>query len=427
MRVWTVMVLMPPWWTVSTTVANMRVFRGSYGGSVEEHWRFGYEMGVKFKEDIRVRLSEMAQEPATRALSDIFDEERYDGKVLAEVQGIADGSGFPYESILALNLREEMHGGVSNYHTQGCSDYTAPPVVGHNEDNRASERNRTFLAEVTIDGTSFVALVYAGELPTAGFGWNEKVAFTTDYVEPVDFLNTGYGRVFVARSLLAASSVEAALEIASWPHVAGHNYQIFNKTHFYVGEVARDIAVFRFTTKPIFKANEYDWIHIPQRIGPSTVHRTARALAQLPKPHSATDVLNVLWDDADVDASGRYGIYCPTCTLCTLLFDGPRVTIYVDKRIVYERPDWAVLDDWKTSLSSNMPRSEETTLLRRPFVLRLQEEAHPTNLVTAVFLRLSDFFRRLGAISQWWFAGVWICFCLLLLIIGRSCFLGAYS
>jgi len=74
----------------------------------------------------------------------------------------------------------------------------------------------------------------------------------------------------------------------------------------------------------------------------STVHRTTRALAQLPAPRTASDVLAVLWDDNDVDGSGRYGIYCDTCTLCTALFDGPRVTIYVDRRRVWGADDWAV-------------------------------------------------------------------------------------
>ncbi|KAJ8605628.1 hypothetical protein CTAYLR_000102 [Chrysophaeum taylorii] len=346
-------------------------------------------MGLYGAEMIRLRLAEAvdpssssSKVPTTtiRGFDESFHEQKYP-LFMAEIRGIANGSGVDYDEILWLNLREEG---------RGCSDYTVPPAVGHNEDNRPSDWNRTFLAEVWIDGAFMVGYVYAGELPTGGFGWNTKIVATVDYVEPRDFLlRGGVGRNWVGRALLAAQSLEEALEIARVPHIAGHNYQIFNSTHFFVGEVARNLSVFFEAKGPVFKANEYDLLDIPQRIGPSTVHRTARALAQLGAPEDAKGILDVLWDERDVDGSGRYGIYCPTCTLCTALFDKKRVSIYVAKRLVYELGDWTRPTWFPAAAAAN--DSLLLVLLQEEGVVLRREEPHHWSQMAAVALVLVFF------------------------------------
>jgi len=399
-------------WLLWSPARAWKVFRGSYGSSKAEHWRFGYEMGQTYAAAIRERrpLWRGTEEELRRVFDETFYEERYP-LYLEELRGVAAGSGVDEFSIFKLNMQEETRAAPAK--ADGCSDYTAPPVVGHNEDNRASEKNKTFLAEVAFDGEWFSALTYAGELPTAGFGWNAHVAFTTDYVEPRDFLFAGVGRLWVARHMLTATSLDEALEIARTPHVAGHNYQVFNKTHFFAGEVARDLSIFRPVSAPLFKANEYDWLDIPQNIGESTVHRTARARAQLPTPTTARQVLDVLWDDHDVDQTGRLGIYCDTCTLCTVLFDGPRLTIYEDKRAVYARADWARRLDWIRPSSSSSSGQQ-------PRLVSSLGRLHQSNGTS-----LASFFASLAArlrhLPQWFFACLWFLLCLALILCSRNC------
>jgi len=191
------------------------VFRASYGGSVSEHFRFGRDMGRAFRSTISARLAILRSTGLPRPFDLALHEARFP-EYVAELRGLANGSGLAFDTILRLNLDEEAAHDLPSGELFGCSDsvfssrrratdeepddrpQVAPPVVGHNEDNSPADKEKVFLADVAFDGAWFVALTYAGELPTSGFGWNADVAFTTDYVEPLSAENA-------ASSLLCAS------------------------------------------------------------------------------------------------------------------------------------------------------------------------------------------------------------------------------
>lgn len=135
---------------------------------------------------------------------------------MAELQGIADGSGLPFEvggrvdffvrivmmsnfaaqTVFIENLSEEFENSIpSSFNvaavsaserepTLRCSDIVlvSPTVrvVAHNEDSGAQDVNRTAIVTAKIgNDPKFVAYTYMGDLPSGAFGFNSAgVAFT---------------------------------------------------------------------------------------------------------------------------------------------------------------------------------------------------------------------------------------------------------
>lgn len=101
------------------------------------------------------------------------------------------------------------------------------------------------------------------------FGWNYNgILFTMNYVKPLSYVNNGIARIFVARKLLEAKSMDEAFKIVTMKNqMCGRNYQIMdvNKKSILCIEVANDGLYKTFECsegKPHFHANNYNILDV---------------------------------------------------------------------------------------------------------------------------------------------------------------------
>lgn len=98
------------------------------------------------------------------------------------------------------------------------SDHKSEIILGHNEDGGYESRDESALITIHLEGSTvvepirFTSFVYAGELPTDAFFWNEHgVIATMNGLYPVQCFAGGLGRNFISRHLVAARSIDDAI------------------------------------------------------------------------------------------------------------------------------------------------------------------------------------------------------------------------
>jgi predicted choloylglycine hydrolase len=279
----------------------------------------------------------------------------------AELEGIAQGSGRPFEDLLLVNLRGEYrrfltwrHGG----YVHGCSDCTLvtddAALIGHNEDGAPSFRGSMYLVHARVEGKpAFTALSYPGFLCGNALGFNaEGICFSVDHVQPRD-ARVGVGRHFIARSLLEARSLDDAIERVTAPgRASGFSYTIGSipERRVVLVEVAPENHHVREIRGAYFHANHYrDLTDVDQIIHPSSRARVERARVMMRErglagnalspskglsDQNAAGVLAILGDQTN----GQYPIHRTAtapdqaATLCTALFDldARQLRIYTD-------------------------------------------------------------------------------------------------
>ncbi len=271
---------------------------------------------------------------------------------LAELEGMAQGSGRPFEDLFLVNLRGEYRTFFHGAEAQACSDCAVvtdhaasltnnaasltnnAALIGHNEDGSPSFRDNLYVVHAKIAGKpAFTALSYPGFLCGNAFGFNaEGICYSVDHVQPRNGA-VGVGRHFIARSLLEARSLDDAIRRVTVPdRASGFSYTIGSipERRIVVVEVAPEDHHVREVRGAYFHANHYRELAVDQIIHPSSRARVERAEAML-KEHGlaglsdqdAAGVLAILGDEA----SEPYPIYrtaaAPdrSATLCTALFD----------------------------------------------------------------------------------------------------------
>ena len=70
----------------------------------------------------------------------------------------------------------------------------------------STDVNHTALLDLALDGRRFVAYSYLGNLATNVFGWNDRIAFTLNYVSPAHALLGGLGECTLSVSLESLAS-----------------------------------------------------------------------------------------------------------------------------------------------------------------------------------------------------------------------------
>jgi hypothetical protein len=130
--------------------------------------------------------------------------------VLAEIEGLAEGLGLPFEAVMAWNSRGDLRAAVPD----GCTTVMLPgetPVLAHNEDGLPFLGGACFIAEVAANGApGFRAFCYPGSIPGHTFAWTDA-----GLVQTVNNLRlTGVApevpRMAIGRALLAQDSLAAA-------------------------------------------------------------------------------------------------------------------------------------------------------------------------------------------------------------------------
>lgn len=273
---------------------------------------------------------------------------------IAELEGMADGSGRPFEDIFAVNLRGEFAGLIASKQqtknstdasVQGCTDclvlIPGAALIGHNEDGSPAGYGNMFVVHANIDDRpTFSALCYPGFLPGNALGFNEYgILHSINNVAPRP-VKVGLARHFIARSLLEASSLEDALGRVAIPdRAAGFNYNIGSHTERRIISVevsperhhVHEVQGYYTHTNHYFELNDQK-----QHITLSSRKRLERSmtLCRATSPANSGHVLALLGDQTDRD----YPIYRDArppdrdATLCSALFDldNPQLRIYWD-------------------------------------------------------------------------------------------------
>ncbi|ETV89466.1 hypothetical protein H257_00737 [Aphanomyces astaci] len=333
----------------------------SYEG--DSHFEFGEALGKQFRVEIndRLRLSSQLQGVLLPFYATPLGKSTYDKYLSAhnhtfpdyveELQGISAGSGVPFSTLFLINIVEEYGNSIplpNAFESQlHCSDLVLHTsdvcVVGHNEDSGAGDVNRTALVTAKIKNNPwFTAFTYLGDLPTGAFGANQHgVAFSMNYVEPLDIDVGGLGRGFISRDLLGATSHDDAVARITRPgQASGHNFQLMDVPTARVLNI--EVASFNRTnireitagSAPFFHTNQYQSLLIRQPVFPSSYHRLRRYTHVTP-PSSVASILALLGDQGDTsypifhdDKSHAKG-ELSNWTLITVLFDVKNGVLYL--------------------------------------------------------------------------------------------------
>ena len=191
-----------------------------------------------------------------------------------------------------------------------------------------------------------MALCYAGELPTAAFGFNSAgVAFTLNSLPPLRAARGLAARNFVSRNLLGATGLDDALRRVTEPaQSVGHNYNLlgFVPGGFRAGSSAGGRRLVTVEVGPggntsslavgpgeaYFHANMFVRLPVPQAPGRTASserrHRAAEARWH-PPPASLGDALSVLGDPLIYSGDPPGG----STTLASCVFDLARRELYV--------------------------------------------------------------------------------------------------
>ena len=148
---------------------------------------------------------------------------------LSEIQGMAAGSGVPFDDLLICNCFEEL---TSDLLFEKCTVVAFAPehtqdqhtLLGHTEDWLPIDREWQYVVRVRPDDeVPFIAAVYGGLLANVGLN-GAGVAQCINSTYPTD-VRLGLPRVFIARHVLTAPRIGEAIERALHPRrAAGYNH-----------------------------------------------------------------------------------------------------------------------------------------------------------------------------------------------------------
>ncbi|ONI07299.1 hypothetical protein PRUPE_5G112000 [Prunus persica] len=308
-------------------------------GPCEDAYRMGFLIGQRFSNQIKSRLANdlilqnqllpFAQTPEAQQLLQSLTENNRNKfpRYWEELIGTAEGSGVPVLQIILINFRKEIlaflpkmviNQGIDT--PDDCSDVLVASesmaVVAHNEDANVALVGHAYLIKGTLlNGLSFIAYTYAGELPSCAFGLNSHgLAFTLNSVPPSEseIVAGGIGRNFISRDLLEAASIDDALcRIKSSEVSIGHSYNLIE---------TRTRKISNVETASRNRVSVYE-VH-----DENSKTRQSKA-AVLPK-RSKEDFLSLLGDTDDP----KYPIYMigPLLyTLCTAVIDLDEQTLSI--------------------------------------------------------------------------------------------------
>ena len=253
---------------------------------------------------------------------------------MEELRGMANGSDCAFDELFIMNLRGEYVPHPEIFSEAGCSTCsTVTPgfaAIGHNEDAMAIFGEHIYFAHVSITGEPrFLSLSYPGFLFGNAMAWNSAGIFFTINILALKQPRMGFGRHFVARSVLRADSMKTAIETARCKNQSsGFNYTIAStdKRRIVNVETACDSAVVKEISRPYFHTNHYTELSgIDHLVTQSSTKRLDRGweLIQSNAPACEQNIWDILADQKDE----RYPIcrvaddQSGTATLISLIFN----------------------------------------------------------------------------------------------------------
>ncbi|MDP9365756.1 MAG: C45 family peptidase [Chloroflexota bacterium] len=153
--------------------------------------------------------------------------ERRAPEILAELRGMADGSGVPFATLFALNAGAELHLAIGD---AGCTSVAVTPtgaanghvLVAHNEDAAPGWAEYAYLVKAEPSGApAFVAFSYAGLLLHQGLN-AAGLASVGNTLHARDG-RLGVPKLFQYRRILSETTIEGAIRTVIDPHRANGN------------------------------------------------------------------------------------------------------------------------------------------------------------------------------------------------------------
>ena len=128
----------------------------------------------------------------------------------AEIEGLAEGLGLPFEQVMAWNARGDLRASVPD----GCTTVMLPgdaPVIAHNEDGLPFFRGSSFIAEVAPEGApGFRCFCYPGSIPGHTLAWTDSGLVQTVNNIRLTGVVPEVPRMAIGRALLALETLVSA-------------------------------------------------------------------------------------------------------------------------------------------------------------------------------------------------------------------------
>jgi len=220
--------------------------------------------------------------------------------LVEELQGMADGSGIKFKDLFFLNALEEALDlkSFSACTTIGLTD-AGGAWLGHNEDWYAFDAAAVIVIKASpVNKPAFTTITAAPFL--AAVGMNE--AGLAQGVNSVDSTDNGIGipRMFSARAVLEAASIEEACRLASPPGRAGGYNHLLVHTGGELGslETTATDAEYMPAEKITFHTNHY----VSQRLKPLAKKASEHSLIRYRR---LKELENVIMNSSDIAVALR--------------------------------------------------------------------------------------------------------------------------
>ena len=257
---------------------------------------------------------------------------------VAELEGIAEGTGITFAEAALLNCLEEVWPEAAAV-PEACTTMISGRYFMHAEQWYAAHSAIAVVVAAPDDGPGFVSPTCAGFLPAVGLSAAGFAQGIDSLVAPDD--RVGAPRVFVSRAALGTPSIEAAVAAACTPERAGGYAHVLASTDRSVAVETSAVSA-SVLEDPGAHTNHYLGASNPsgRRGSRGSRARLARAqelLGEAP-PKNLEDCARLLSDhdsapqsiclhESGPDASGTvFGMACDLATGRMLVSDGPPCT-----------------------------------------------------------------------------------------------------
>jgi isopenicillin-N N-acyltransferase like protein len=151
--------------------------------------------------------------------------------IIAELRGMAEGSGVPFETLFVLNAAAELAQSIGRFECtvvgiSGAGTTDGHVLLAHNEDATAGWGDLTYVIKAKPDGApAFAAFTYAGLLlhqgvNAAGLGSVGNALYARD-------ARPGIPKLLLYRRAIASRTIEEAIRAVTDPRRAFGNNHLF--------------------------------------------------------------------------------------------------------------------------------------------------------------------------------------------------------
>ncbi|KAL5003932.1 hypothetical protein ScPMuIL_017388 [Solemya velum] len=314
---------------------------------VGTHYEIGFEVGTLQRAHIQRALREYEYirervEPfVTSSGKGVYEKfvetiSEFYPQYMEELNGIADGAQVPLMQIMLINLEPEISAILGDgpptvaestqdgrvFGTSGCTDIYIDRQdedgfkgIVHSEDVAPVFVNTGLLINATINSTrypaeKFTAFTVAGFLPGGMYGFNANgLIHTGNAIFPKDIQRAGIPRRIITRALLAAKTIDEAVEFVKRAPGLASGYSLnllrgFEHQHQFKilemhGKENGTETSLQSPTKCYHHCNRLKHLQKSEFPDDSSVHRTKKIESVENTLNTKSDVLKIMSDVSD--------------------------------------------------------------------------------------------------------------------------------